>query len=265
MRPPRRRTLAALVAALLLPSPAGAGDAWLLPTRSTVPPGVEVGVDLRVLGVGPLADDAVREGRVRVGGRTEALPAWGAGPRGARFRVPLRQPGIATLALAVGPHDVALDSAAAEARLRATGAPDSVRRAFLAGRPRAWRERRTVHAKTFVRVASPLRPVPDDDVSWSIPVGAPLELVPERDPTTLRAGDTLVVRVLRGGRPVYAFPVALAREEGRGETLHRTATWGRVALPLPRGGRWLVRAAELRRAADQEWTGEVATLTVLAR
>jgi len=38
-----------------------------------------------------------------------------------------------------------------------------------------------------------------------------LEIVPEKDPTTLQEGDELSVRVLKNGTPYGAFPMALFR------------------------------------------------------
>jgi len=271
------RTAALAAGVTLAAAGARAHGTWLVPTRSTVPPGVEVTFDLTRGAPFPgnasaIEPEHVTDARLRLGRREEALPLPPPSPgaRSLRFRVPLRRPGIATLWVTLAPNDVELDSAQVAAYVAEIAAPDSVRRAYLARRaPRQWRERAAEHTKTFVRVTSPLRPAPAADTSWGEPTRAALELVPERDPTTLRAGDTLTVRVLRAGHPVFAFPVALVRAgAGRG-VVRRAGPGGRVSFPLPRAGRWLLRATDLRRPrdadADVDWESDVATLTVVAR
>jgi hypothetical protein len=271
----------------LLPLLAGAAatvaagdDAWLVLTRSAVPPGVEVALDLAAGTTFPesavaLDAEEVLDVRLRLAGRVEPLAAPRATPRMApraaprtlRYRVPLRRPGVATLWASLAPRVLERDSAEVVALLAEIGAPDSVRRAYGAGRrPRRWVERETAHAATYARVSSPLRPAPAADTSWGIATGARLELVAARDPTRLRAGDSVSVRVLRAGRPVFAFPVALVG--GGTSVLRRSGAGGVASFRLPRAGRWLLRAAELRRAApgdDVDWESDRATLAVVAR
>jgi twitching motility protein PilT len=52
------------------------------------------------------------------------------------------------------------------------------------------------HAKTYVRVGRRA------DSSWSEPLGLGLEIVPTADPTSLRAGSPLQVRLLKDGQPL---------------------------------------------------------------
>jgi uncharacterized GH25 family protein len=76
-------------------------------------------------------------------------------------------------------------------------------------------------------------------------VGQALELVPEVDPTALRAGDTLRVRLLgAGGVPEAGAPVALVRPGAApGGLAARTDALGRAAFRVPAAGPWMVRAA----------------------
>jgi hypothetical protein len=188
--------------------------------------------------------------------------------------VPLRRAGIATVWVTLAPQALGRDSAEVMSLLASIGAPDSVRRAYLGQRggraPRRWRELETVHAAAYLLVSSPLRRAPASDTSWGVPTGrgAGLELVAARDPTRLRAGDSVVARVLRAGRPVYAFPVALLGEAGA-PVLRRSGPGGILAFRLPRAGRWLLRAAEVRRPTggrgDVDWESAAATVTVVAR
>jgi hypothetical protein len=275
----RRRPLVVGVALCLTLAPARAAiaqDAWLTPTRAAAPPGVDVTFDLTSGAAFPAHGIAVpplrvRDARVRLGGATESFPAPLATRDALHFRTPLRAPGVATAWLSLAPVARTLDSAGVVRYLAERGAPDSVRVAYLRQLPidgvRRWRERASAHAVTHVLVTSPLRRRPASDRSWGEPAGAPLELVPERDPTTLRAGDTLVVLLLRRGRPAGGVAVRTVDPRAVPAPLRRTGDDGRLAVVLPRAGRWLLRAADLRRAAASptDWESEVTTLTVAVR
>lgn len=279
-----------------------AHDTWILPLRSRVPPGVEVAFDLTS---GPrfparaatVAPERIATARLRLGGRGEPLPPGRSGERALRFQVPLRRAGIATVHVTLVSRAITLDSALVHARLADVAAPDSVWRAYLVQPyPRTWRERSATHATTFVRVASGARPLPPGDRSWQEPTRAALELVPEIDPTGLRTGDTLVVRALRRGMPLRGLAVGLVtgdagaarvatsevsgevrgeptrdrvRKAVGGTTVRRTDDEGRVRLVLPRAGRWLLRATDLRRPTSDDgtldWESDVATVTLSVR
>lgn len=255
---------------------AGTHDTWLLPARATLPAGVDATLDL-TSGMGFPANESavapaqVRLARLRTAAGTAALPAPSAGVRALRFRVPLRRAGVATVWVSLAPRAVTRDSVQVIGYLAEIGAPDSVRVAYLRQLPvdgvRRWRERSARHASTHLLVSSPLRPRPAVDASWGEPTGMPLELVPLHDPTTLRAGDTLHVRLLQRGRPLAWTAVGLVGPDGRALPARRTDADGRAALALPRAGRWLLRAAQLRHAstAPLDWESDFATLTVAVR
>lgn len=279
LRPITGALAAALTMGVVLatgPSAAAAHDTWLVPARATSPAGVDATFDLTS---GPsfptnataVAAARVRTARVRVAGRTEPLPTPAAGTRALRFRVPLRRAGVATVWVSLAPRALTLDSAGVIDYLARIGAPDSVRVAYLRQLPvdgvRHWRERSARHATTHVLVSSPLRPRPTDDASWAQPTGMPLELVPLRDPTALAPGDTLVVRLLQHGHAVPAALVGAVGPDGRPLASRRTDADGRVAIPLARAGRWLLRATQLRHpiTAQSEWESDFATLTVAVK
>lgn len=282
-----RLTVAVAAALTLVASAALAHDTWLLPLRPVAPPGVEVAFDLTSGMEFPrnataIAAERVARALVRLGGREDSLPVPFAAPHSLRFRVPLRRPGVAVVHVDLAPKALALDAKQVAEYLDEIGAPDSVRadwRALPAGPDgeRRWRERYAKHATTYVRVTSPLRPAPAADTSWHVPVGAPLELLPERDPTALRAGDTLRVRVVRsagagidapGGVPVPYTAVGLVGPGvPAGGLLRRADAVGRASFVLPRAGRYLVRATVLRRATAPglDWESDFATVTVAVR
>jgi hypothetical protein len=270
---------AALVAGVTLTAgdpTAGAHDAWLAPARATVPSGVDAAFDLTSgaafpANAAPVSAAHVRTARVRMGGRTEALPAPAAGARALRFRAPLRRAGVATAWVSLAPRPLTLDSAGVLRYLDAIGAPDSVRVAYLRQLPvdgvRHWRERAARHATTHVLVSSPLRLRPSQDASWSAPTGMPLELVALRDPTALHAGDSVVVRLLARGRPLAHTAVGAVGPDGHAHPARRTDAEGRLTIPLPRAGRWLLRAVHFRHVATPQvdWESDFATLTLAVR
>jgi hypothetical protein len=266
---------AALAAVVLTAAVANAHDTWLLPVRIAVPPGLSVVFDLTSGMAFPATESTIKPGRVatarlRLGPRIEPLPAPHATARSLRYDVFLRQAGIATIWTELAPRELELDPDQVTEYLAEVGAPDSVRYRYLAQPiPRRWRERYVKHATTYVRVSSPVRPVPVHDSSWSKPTGMAFELVPERDPTALHPGDLFVVRLLRRGTPVAGATVGLTGPGAAGANalLRQTDDVGRVAFVVPRAGRWLARATELRRSANPslDWESDFATLTFAVR
>lgn len=101
------------------------------------------------------------------------------------------------------------------------------------------------------------------------PLGHTLEIVPEKDPSSLKPGEGLAVRVLFRGQPladaqiaaVYAGAV-LKAHEWPGVT--RTDAQGRAVLQLDRAGLWYARMIYMVPAQGDpeiDWRSFFATLT----
>jgi len=98
------------------------------------------------------------------------------------------------------------------------------------------------------------------------PVGLKAELVPAADPSSLRAGDALTVRLLAEGKPVggallTAYSAAAAGERVTG----RTDRDGKATLKLGHPGAWLVRTVHMARTSEPgsppaDWESSWATL-----
>jgi hypothetical protein len=239
-------------------------DTYLVARRAAATPGAVVTLDLTSGMRFPALDHAIKPERVerargRLGGRTFDLTGLRPAPKSLRFDAPLGQTGVATLWVELKPRTLELTPKQVAEYLDEIGAPEDARRAWAeAKRPRRWRETYTKHAKTFVRVGEAA-----GDRSWAGPVGMALEVVPERDPTALSAGDELPVVVLKGGAPLAGFAVGLVHETGAHE-LSKTDAAGRVTFRLARAGRWLLRGTELRKPGtpDGEWESHFTTLAV---
>lgn len=96
-------------------------------------------------------------------------------------------------------------------------------------------------------------------------LGFPLELVAERNPYALRAGEDLPVRLVYENRPLAgALIVAMNRADLPGRILARSDRDGRVLLRLRPGGMWLVKAVHMIPApagSNADWVSFWASLT----
>jgi uncharacterized GH25 family protein len=143
------------------------------------------------------------------------------------------------------------------------GASAGIRQRWAALRsPRQWRERYVKHAASYVRVGAAC-----GDTSWRTPMGLGLEIVPRTDPTALRAGDSLAVRVLLHGVPRVGFVIAARREGGPIVAFITTDASGDAVIAAPSAGRWLLAGTDLRRATVEglEWESDFVTTTLAVR
>jgi uncharacterized GH25 family protein len=246
-------------------SPAQAHDTWLLPAQARVDPGASVmlgmtsGMDFPQDESAIDADRVDRSG-VRVGGSDGDFSRRDAGEHSLRLAVELPRAGVATAWIDLKPRTIDLTPGDVAHYLDEIGAPPAVLARWQAmPEPRRWRESYRKHVKTFVRVGDGA-----GDRSWAEPVGSALELVPEVDPTALRTGNTLNVRLLRDGAPAAGLTVAVVRA-GDSTAVHRqTGADGRASFPLEREGWYLVRSTDVRPATakDLDWESDFATLTL---
>ncbi len=101
------------------------------------------------------------------------------------------------------------------------------------------------------------------------PLGHVLEIVPEKDPAALAAGEPLPVQVLFRGKPLAGVRVSAAPAEAemKGHDFPVTAetdAQGRALLKLDRGGLWYARLIHMVAAQDDpevDWRSFFATLT----
>lgn len=243
-----------------------ADDTWLQPEQFAVTPGVVVRLDLTsAAGFGrfqtPAASTDVVRTWGRLGGAALASAAMEATEQTLRFPLTVGRTGFAVFGVEMKARERVVAPEEIERYLEKIHAGDDVREAWAAvPEPRRWRERTVRFVKTVVRVGEPIA----DDRSWAEPLGLGLEIVPERDPTKLREGEALPMRVWRGGRPVVGFVVGFISAGETREHVAVTDAEGRASAVLDLRGNWLVQGTDLRRAmeADREWDSEVTTLVV---
>jgi uncharacterized GH25 family protein len=107
-------------------------------------------------------------------------------------------------------------------------------------------ERYARYAKLVVRNGG------GDGAHLTRPIGLKAEMVPTRDPSSLRPGDSLTVRLLVDGRPVEGALITArpaARSPG-GRIDVRTDAEGRVTLALPESGPWLLRTVHMAKPQE---------------
>lgn len=100
-------------------------------------------------------------------------------------------------------------------------------------------------------------------------LGHALEIVPERSPSDIKAGDRLAVRVLFNGKPLAGVRVSAvyagAKLEGHAYPVNaETDEAGRAHLKLDRGGLWYARLIHMVPAENDpevDWRSFFATMT----
>lgn len=101
--------------------------------------------------------------------------------------------------------------------------------------------------ETYARCAKLLLDVGGGGTGADRATGMPLELVAEKNPYALAAGEPLPLRLFYGGRPIAGVLVtAFAKAAPDRRQRARTDADGRVTIDLPSAGPWLVNAVHMR-------------------
>ena len=243
-----------------------AHDTWLIPKRFAIDKGSSITLDMSSGMAFPSPLNAISPDRIdhalfRLSGQQTDLNYKVSTKKSLRFNTQLNTSGIAALWVELKPRTIELSPKKVKQYLHEIGADESVQAQWDAiPAPKRWRETYTKHAKTFVKVGTGVA----DTSAWSEPVGLLLEIVPETDPTTLKAGDTFAFRVLKKGKPLAHFAVGVVHENSHKAQVEKTDEQGRVSFQLNQAGRWLLRGTELRKStqADTEWESSFTTLIV---
>jgi len=139
--------------------------------------------------------------------------------------------------------------------LKEINASAEVRAAWAALQARGlpWHESYTKHARINLGPASPQSEVPS---------GMAMDMLLQAAPGPVRVRDTVVVQVLREGRPLAGFNVELRTELSPVGLWQQTDAEGRVTLKPPLPGRWLLRGVDLALSTSRpdEWESRFITL-----
>ena len=260
----RPRFLLILLFAILAAVAVSAHDTWLTPRQFRGGPGTRVRLDLTSGMAFPHLDTSIKPDRIDVArfrqdGKIQELDDWKSGPKSLVLSALFKETGLATCWVELKPRQLELTPTQVEEYFTEIGASVDVRQTWQKMRsPKRWREVYVKHAKTFVTVGNN-----ETERSWNEPVGMSLEIVPDKNPFTLRAGDDLPVRVLKNGVPFANFPVGIVFEGETQGQIRSTDTDGRVVFRLAKQGRYLLRGTDLRPSTkpDLEWESDFTTLT----
>jgi len=241
-----------------------AHDTWLLPASHAVAVGARLELALTSGMAFPRLESALKAERlasrgVRLAGQGRPLEVGAPSASALKLAATLDHPGLATIWIETHPRPITLGPKQVEEYLDEIGVKDTIGRQWKASGQQGWREVYVKLAKTYVRVGDAA-----GDRSWAEPVGLALEIVPETDPTAIRAGDDMPVRVIWQGKPLAGFPVGAV---GPDSVVTRTTdAGGRAAFRLDRAGRWMLRGTLLREGSSSEadWHSHFTTLTLSA-
>src|ERR1035437_1713304 len=232
------------------------------------------GARFRVSDTAVPASDIAQIVLVRPGGVRRTDELWNTRPELNKLafdlHVPSREPGTAVVALKTKPVVTAVSAVEFERYLRMARLDRIVaerERLHETGSPA--RDRFIPEPKGVIRIGDGTSA--GEACSATIPLGPPLalEIVPARDPYSIRVGDALPIRVLLHGQPlsgvvVSATFVGYAGPAGTYAWSGTSDSAGLVAVPISAGGAWLGRGAHmirLDRDPDADWESYWASLT----
>jgi uncharacterized GH25 family protein len=252
-----------LVIAAIAWQPLLAHDMWIEPTTFSPESGEIVGLKLRV-GQNLLGDPLARDSRLirefiaeDTNGRKPVVGRDGGNPAGF---VRVAQPGLIVAGYHSNPSSVQETAEKFNQYLREEGLD-----AIAASRARRNESNAPVRelfsrcAKTLLLSGKASKNEGDRTLGFT------LELVAERNPYTVRAGEGLPLRLTFENRPLPgALVIAMNRLHRDQKISARTGKDGRVKLQLPPGGMWMVKAVHMTPApvgANADWQSYWASLT----
>ena len=258
-----KRTLASAAAVLgILTSAAFAHDTWIISDPAVVPSGRMLFVRMSNGEKFPTAESAPAAERIahaqwRIGNERGTITDFKQDEKELVAGGRVTTDGIAVVAVEFNPKELQLTAEQVSEYLEEIAAPASVRRAYEEdGVAAGWHETFTKHAKTYVRVGS------GGDASGALgPVGFSIDFLPDSDPTALKVGDTLAMKVIRGGDELESSPVFVVCGDTGETTMPRTNKAGMMLVKITSPGWWMVRTTQLRRQSAGKWESDFTTMT----
>jgi uncharacterized GH25 family protein len=258
------RSASVLLTSLLLAASASAHDFWIEPSTFRPAAGSAVTASLRVgqqvhgdpvPRMPPLVERFVLRGAA---GESPVIGRPGSDPAGIAR---INEGGLHWLGYQSNAYPVTLDGAKFESYLKDEGLERVVALRAKKGQSAVpGRER-------FYRCAKALLETPGAATKgvFDAPLGFTLELVPRRNPYTMKQGGELPLSLTFRGKPIAGIlVVAMNKEHPEQAVRARTDAKGRVALRLAQPGFWLVKAVHMDAApADSgvDWESWWASLT----
>ena len=268
--------VAAVVLLLATAISLAAHDFWLVPNAFAIQHGEAVTVLGQTSSHFPTSESAVAAERVADarligGGKSMRIDDLAVAGKSLRLRARPAETGQYVIAAALHWRSTRESAQGFRRYLELEGAPAALERidreSLLKGRDSVTR-RYAKYAKTLVQVGA------GGDRAFEKIAGHPLEFVPERDPASLRTGDTLTVRLIFMGQPARGARVHAGGvrwidgqstpDSAAGAHDHELTTdaAGRIRVPIAAPGLWNVRTiqiAQAPRGAGADWDAHWAT------
>lgn len=187
--------------------------------------------------------------------------AWRAEEKSSVIEIETEGPGTYLVGISTRPREIDLKAADFNSYLEEDGLPD-----ILAARKKNHelnkdaRERYSKHVRAVFQVGSKL----SDD--YKRPLNYPVEIIPQENPYSLKAGQTLPVLCLLEGKPLANQFVIAGRETPDGKLIStgkRTDAKGVARFELTGAGKWFVKLIHMVPAseANLNYESKWATLT----
>ena len=271
------------LALLFFAAVAEAHDFWLVPNAFTNAPGEQIVIRGQTSSRFPTSESAVATDRVASAhllgaSSAERIDDLSTSETSLVLRHRPTIPGQRVVAVQLFPRTMRESAASFRRYLELEGAPEALarvdREGLLRGRDSVTR-RYAKYAKTMVEIGT------NGPRAFSRIAGHPLEFIAQADPTRLRAGDTLLVRLLYHGQPLAGVRVhgdvvdsagspPTATGAGQGSATARASTSdyvtdadGLIRVPITRAGLRNVRTIHIVQAdatSGADWDAHWATL-----
>ncbi|MEE4278593.1 MAG: DUF4198 domain-containing protein [Halieaceae bacterium] len=261
---PRKRSLALLGGALLSAS-VQAHETWMLPGSFSAEPGESLEFTLTSGMSFPSLGSGIDQRRIM-----EAVmlqheePAQTLVPsralEGALELTGIPDPGLVCAWVQLRPRILQIDDPDdVEHYLDEIGVAEALRESWEAD-DSLWRESYSKVARSYLRAGD----AQSGQGCIEEPTAARFDILPLADPTTLSPGDRLPLQVLFDGEPLAGQAVGTMREGESAMPLQRSDESGRLEVSVAAGGRHMIYATNLRKAAggdDFNWESDFITLT----
>ena len=243
-------------------------DTWLMPRRTFVKRHSKMLLDLTSGMSFPLLDTSIKKDRIDVArcqfkGKVDDIASRMSAPNSLLLEESFNEAGIATCWVELKPRQLELTEKQVEEYFEEIDASPSVRQSWANMKaPKRWREIYVKHAKTFSYIGDT-----EKDQSWSEPVGMSLEIVPGKNPATIKPGAEFPVKILKDGAPLANFPVSIVLGGDPHREFQATDSEGIATFKIMSAGKYLLRGTNLRPSTkpDLEWESDFTTLTIQVR
>jgi hypothetical protein len=242
-------------------------DLYLMPERFHVSPGEKLGIALHNGDAFPESEAGVTPARIRdavLRGLEGTSPVSALTRQEKRTVGSVTVPGSGTLLLTVRtiPNFIEMTPEKFVSYLEEEGLPEIV----------SWRKEHGESAKPgrerYSKYAKSLLVSGKADEGYRRAAGLLIEIIPEKDPYQLKAGDVLPVQVLFRNAPAANLQLEAAWAGDKGEkkllVIGRTDSQGRISVPLTATGRWRLHTIKMERCAEPkvaDWESSWASLT----